>query len=49
MLTVGSMEYQLGRREEATRLFHGLLKLPIDTPELEVIVDKAIELATKAH
>jgi tetratricopeptide (TPR) repeat protein len=41
MLTVGSMEYQLGRRDEATTLFHGLLKLPTDTPELEVIADKA--------
>jgi hypothetical protein len=38
MLTVGSMEYQLGRRDEATALFHGLLKLPADTPEIEVIV-----------
>jgi tetratricopeptide (TPR) repeat protein len=41
MLTVGSMEYQLGRREEAAALFYGLLKLPTDTPELEVIIDKA--------
>lgn len=41
MLTVGSMEYQLGRRDEATNLFHGLTKLPTDTPEIEVIVDKA--------
>ncbi len=41
MLTVGSMEYQLGRKDEATTLFHGLLKLPTDTPELEVIIDKA--------
>jgi tetratricopeptide (TPR) repeat protein len=41
MLTVGSMEYQLGRRDQATTLFQGLLNLPTDTPELEVIVDKA--------
>lgn len=41
MLTVGSIEYQLGRRDEATTLFHGLLMLPTDTPELEVIIDKA--------
>ena len=41
MLTVGSMEYQLDRRNEATTWFHGLLKLPTDTPELDVIVDKA--------
>jgi tetratricopeptide (TPR) repeat protein len=43
ILTVGSMEYQLGRRDEATTLFHGLLKLPTDTPELEDIIDKAGE------
>jgi tetratricopeptide (TPR) repeat protein len=43
MLTVGSMEFQLGRRDEAIGLFHGLLKLPTDTPQLEVIVDKAGE------
>ena len=41
MLTVGSMEYQLGRRDDAIALFRGLLKLPTDTPELEVIIDKA--------
>lgn len=41
MLTVGSMEYQLGRRDEAIELFHGLLKLPNDTPELDLIVEKA--------
>lgn len=28
MLTGGSMEYQLGRRDEPTSLFHGLLNLP---------------------
>lgn len=43
ILTVGSMEYQLGRRDEATTLFRGLLDLPSDTPDLEVIIDKAGE------
>jgi tetratricopeptide (TPR) repeat protein len=41
MLTVGSMEYQLGRKDEATALFHNLMKLPTDTVDLEVIIDKA--------
>ena len=41
MLTVGSMEYQLGRIDEAVALFQGLVRLPADTEDLEVIIDKA--------
>ena len=41
LLTVGSMECQLGRKDEAMRLFETLLKLPKDTEDLEVILDKA--------
>jgi Flp pilus assembly protein TadD len=40
-LSVGSMEFQLGRREEAMTLFHSLLNLPGETPDLEEIIDKA--------
>lgn len=41
MLSVGSMEYQLGRKDEAVRLFLALLKLPKNTEDLETIIDKA--------
>ncbi len=41
LLTVGSMEYQLGRKDEARMLFQSLLKLAKDTPDLEEIIDKA--------
>lgn len=41
LLTVGSMEYQLGRKEEGWALFQKLLKLPKDTADLEELIDKA--------
>jgi hypothetical protein len=41
LLTVGSMEYQHGRRGEAMMLFLALVKLPADEPDLIVIIDKA--------
>lgn len=41
MLTVGSLEYQYGRVEEAMALFLKLTTLPADTEDLEEIIDKA--------
>ncbi|HUS90303.1 MAG TPA: tetratricopeptide repeat protein [Phycisphaerae bacterium] len=41
MLTVGSMEYQLGRADEALELFLGLAAPPEDTEDLAEIIDKA--------
>ncbi|MBI2925073.1 MAG: tetratricopeptide repeat protein [Verrucomicrobia bacterium] len=41
LLTVGSLEHQLGRKDEARVMFLTLLKLAKDTPDLEVIIDKA--------
>ena len=41
MLTVGSLEYQYGRVEEAMALFQKLTTLPADTEDLQEIIDKA--------
>jgi tetratricopeptide (TPR) repeat protein len=41
MLTVGSLEYQYGRVEEAMALFLKLTTLPADTEDLAEIIDKA--------
>lgn len=41
MLTVGSIEYQLGRRDEAMALFLRLTELPADTEDLFEMIDKA--------
>jgi len=41
LLTVGSVEYQLGRPEEAMALFHRLTTLPADVEDLAIIIDKA--------
>ena len=41
LLTVGSIEYQLGRAEDAIILFTAMLDLPSDSCELEAIIDKA--------
>ena len=41
LLTVGSMEYQLGRPEEAMSLFMKLTSLPKDEEDLPKIIDKA--------
>ena len=41
MLTVGSLEYQYGRVDEAMALFLKLTTLPADTEDLPEIIDKA--------
>ena len=41
LLTVGSMEYQLGRQEEAMKLFITLTTLPENENDLNEIIDKA--------
>ena len=41
LLTVGSIEHQLGRKEEAMRMFMTLTTLPPDEPDLHEIIDKA--------
>jgi tetratricopeptide (TPR) repeat protein len=41
ILTVGSIEYQLGRVEEAMELFMTLTTLPEDEEDLRIIIDKA--------
>ncbi|MBC8460369.1 MAG: tetratricopeptide repeat protein [Deltaproteobacteria bacterium] len=41
ILTVGSIEYQLGRVEEAMKLFITLTTLPKDEEDLVIITDKA--------
>ena len=48
LVTVGSMEYQLGRKDEAAALFEALVKLPADTEDLEQIIDKAGTFLTEA-
>ena len=41
ILTVGSLEYMIGRTEECMNLFIALTKLPEDEDDLNTIVDKA--------
>lgn len=41
ILTVGSIEYQIGRVEEAMELFITLTTLPKDEEDLVIIIDKA--------
>ncbi len=41
ILTVGSIEYQIGRIDDAMSLFMTLTALPEDEPDLPVIIDKA--------
>lgn len=41
LLTVGSCEYHVGRKDEAMRLFLALTELPADEPDLPIIIDKA--------
>ena len=41
LLTVGSIEYQLGRKQEGVQLFMQLTELPRDEPDLPEIIDKA--------
>ena len=49
LLSVGSMEYQLGRREEAMRLFMALTTLSPETEDLSKIIDKAGDFLLDAH
>jgi tetratricopeptide (TPR) repeat protein len=41
ILTVGSVEYQLGRKAEAMELFKGLTELPKNEEDLHIVIDKA--------
>lgn len=41
IVTVGTIEYQLGRREEALALFHSLVTLPTTTEDLDINIDDA--------
>ena len=41
LLTVGTLEYQFGRPEEAMKFFHRLTALPCDTDGLVEIIDHA--------
>ncbi|MBP1738733.1 MAG: bepA 18 [Deltaproteobacteria bacterium] len=41
LLTVGSIEYQLARKDEAMNLFLALTTLPADEMDLPTIIDKA--------
>ena len=41
ILTVGTLEYELGRRAEALELLGALCTLPGDTEDLPVVIDKA--------
>ncbi len=41
ILSMGSVEYQRGKREEGQRLFHSLLSLSEDTTDLAEIIDEA--------
>ncbi len=49
MLTVGSVEYQLGRIDEAMKLFLDLTDLPGDTEDLSEIIDQAGDFLTDEH
>ncbi len=49
MLTVGSVEYQLGRIEEAMKLFLALTTLPGDTEDLAEIIDEVGDFLTDEH
>jgi Flp pilus assembly protein TadD len=41
ILSLGSVEYQLGRRHQGRKLFRSLLSLPQNTPDLCEIIDEA--------
>lgn len=41
LLTVGSLEYQVGRKAEAMQLFLALTELSAKEPDLPIIIDKA--------
>jgi len=49
LLTVGSIEYQLGREEEGFELLMRLTALPADEPDLHVIIDKAGDCMLDEH
>jgi len=48
LLTVGSLEYQLGRREAAMQMFLTLAALPAEEPDLAEIVEKAAAMLLDA-
>jgi tetratricopeptide (TPR) repeat protein len=41
IISMGSVEYQRGRKDEGRKLFLSLLALPENTPELDEIIDEA--------
>lgn len=41
LLTIGSIEYQLGRKDHAMAMFTAILRCPADTEDLVEIIDKA--------
>jgi Flp pilus assembly protein TadD len=41
ILSMGSVEYQRGRKDEGRRLFHSLVSLPQNTRDLCEIIDEA--------
>lgn len=43
ILSMGSVQYQRGKRAEGRRLLESLLSLPSSTPELDEIIDRAGE------
>lgn len=49
LLTVGSIEYQLGRMNEAMTLFTQLVQLPKDEKDLSSIIDKAGDFLIDQH
>ena len=49
ILSMGSVQYQRGKRAEGRRLLESLLSLPGSTPELDEIIDKAGEFLIQLH
>jgi len=41
ILSMGSVKYQLGQNRKGRELFHSLVSLPMETPELAEILDEA--------
>lgn len=48
LLTVGSIEYQLGRIDEAMEMFIALVRLPSSTTDFEELVDQAGTFLTES-
>lgn len=49
ILSMGSVEYQRGRRREGLRLFQSLVTLPKNTPDLCEIIDEAGSFLIQVH